>query len=572
MIKIIKSLCFNAIINKLPKLHNLLKIDDINISQSKNENFHFQFNSAMKISKIINYDTKKLAEIIKEYINYKTKHKIFEIKITDPGFINFKIKNEFINKNLTKIIKIKTKIKLKEKIIIDYSSPNIAKDMHVGHLRSTIVGDCLARILKYVGHTVIKICHLGDWGTQFGMLIAYIKDTYEAKHIKPIKLQKLSILYKEAQLKYENDLNFKAKARNTVLNLQNKEKTTIKIWDLINKISKNEYKKIYNLLEIKIKYKGEAFYNDLLIPIIKLLEKNKLITLSNNAKCVYTTNIKNKENNQLPLIVQKSDGGFNYASTDLAALYYRIKYHKANKIIYITDAGQSTHFKLIFETIEQSNINKFKTKLIHIPLGLMLTHEGKRIKTRSGQSEKLINLLKNSIAFSKKILLKKNKEIHIKTLLKSSKILGINTIKYSELSNNINQNYIFDYKKILQFTGNTASFLNYAYVRIKSIKRHLKNKIIIEKTILSLKDKSELDLAIHLIQYNYIIEKTINDLNPNILTLYLYKLSEKFHVFFHECNILNSDKKESRLTLCDLTQKILKTGMQLLGLKIIEKM
>jgi arginyl-tRNA synthetase len=571
MIKTIKIICYRAIIKNFPILHKQLKLKDIDISQSKEtSNHHFQFNGSMKIAQITEKEPLYIAEQIKNGIEKIISEKFLLTKITPPGFINFIIQPELIKKKLKNILKINNK-KNNEKIIIDYSSPNIAKDMHVGHLRSTIIGDCLARILEYTGHKVIRINHLGDWGTQFGILINYIKEKYDKTSIKKIPLQKLSEMYKNAQTKFDTDDFFKDNAKKEVLKLQNKEKNTIKIWNEINKISKKEYKKIYELLNIKIKYKGESFYNELIEPLIKKLEKKNIIEISNNAKCIYIEGILNKEKNPLPLIVKKSDGGSNYATTDLAALYYRIKYTKATKIIYITDVGQSTHFKMLFEASKKSGINK-NTKLIHIPIGLMLTNEGKKIKTRTGNSEKLINLLKTSIKYSKRTLKNKNKYIKNKMLNESAKILGINTIKYSDLSNKIDQNYIFDYKKILQFNGNTASFLNYAYVRINSIKNKVKFLKNLNTNVLNLEEKTEIDLAIQLTQYKNIIEKTKDELNPNILTTYLFKLSEKFHSFFHECNVIKSENKKSRLLLCNITSNILKKGMSLLGLKLIKKM
>jgi arginyl-tRNA synthetase len=571
MIKTIKIICYRAIIKKFPILHKQLKLKDIDVSQSKETTkYHFQFNGIMKLAQYIKESPLNTAKKIQESIEQIISNEFLTSEITPPGFINFKINQKLIVKKI-KILFKKNKIKNKEKIIIDYSSPNIAKDMHVGHLRSTIIGDCLSKILKYTGNTVIKISHLGDWGTQFGMLITYIKNKYNTQTIKKLPLQKLSELYKDAQKKFENDNNFKENAKKEVIKLQNKEKNTLNIWKEINKISKKEYQKIYDLLNIKIKYKGESFYNDLINPLIKKFEKKNIIEISNNAKCIYIEGMLNKENLPLPLIIKKSDGGSNYATTDLAALYYRIKYNKANKIIYITDVGQSTHFKMVFEAIKKSEINK-NTHLIHLPVGLMLTSDGKKIKTRSGESEKLISLLKKAINYSKKILKSKNTKINKTMLNNSAKILGINTIKYSDLSNKIDQNYIFDYKKILQSNGNTASCLNYAYVRINSIKNKIKDKKNINETILNLKEKTEIDLAVHLTQYNYIIEKTTDELNPNILTTYLYKLAEKFHSFFHECNVIKSQNKNSRLLLCKITSKILKSGMSLLGLKIIKRM
>ncbi|CAB3976481.1 arginine--tRNA ligase [Candidatus Azoamicus ciliaticola] len=571
MIKTIKTICYRAIIKKFPILHKQLKLKDIDVSQSKDTaKYHFQFNGVMKLSQYTKEHPLNIAKKIQESIEQIISNEFLTSEITHPGFINFKINQKLIKKKLNKLFK-KIKIKNKEKIIIDYSSPNIAKDMHVGHLRSTIIGDCLAKILKYTGNTVIKISHLGDWGTQFGILINYIKNKYNTQTIKKLPLQKLSELYKDAQKKFETDNSFKEHAKKEVIKLQNKEKNTINIWKEINKISKKEYKKIYDLLNIKIKYKGESFYNDLINPLIKKFEKKNIIEISNNAKCIYIDGMINKENLPLPLIIKKSDGGSNYATTDLAALYYRIKYNKANKIIYITDVGQSMHFKMVFEAIKKSEINK-NTHLIHLPIGLMLTSDGKKIKTRSGESEKLISLLKKAINYSKKILKSKNNKINKTMLNNSAKILGINTIKYSDLSNKIDQNYIFDYKKILQSNGNTASFLNYAYVRINSIRNKIRDNKKIDETILNLQEKTEIDLAVHLTQYNYIIEKTEDELNPNILTTYLYKLAEKFHSFFHECNVIKSQNKNSRLLLCKITSKILKSGMSLLGLKIIKRM
>lgn len=571
MIKTIKIICYRSIIKNFPILHKQLKLKDIDVSPSKeNTPYHFQFNGSMKISKYIKESPLYIAKKIKENIDKKISHDFLITEVTLPGFINFQINHKLIQKKLITLFK-KSKIKKREKIIIDYSSPNIAKDMHVGHLRSTIIGDCLSKILKHTGNTVIKISHLGDWGTQFGILINYIKENYNNETIKKLPLQKLSELYKSAQKKFETDDTFKDQAKKEVIKLQNKDINTINIWKNINKISKKEYKKIYELLNIKIKYKGESFYNDLIDPLIKQFEKKNIIEISNNAKCIYINGMLNKENMPLPLIIKKSDGGSNYATTDLAALYYRIKYNKADKIIYITDVGQSMHFKMIFEAIKKSGINK-NTKLIHIPIGLMLTNEGKKIKTRAGESEKLISLLKKSINYSKNILKNKNKKITKIDLAKSAKILGINTIKYSDLSNKIDQNYIFDYKKILQSNGNTASFLNYAYVRINSIKNKIKNTKNINNSSLILQKKTEIDLAVHITQYKYIIEKTKDDLNPNILTTYLFKLAEKFHSFFHECNVIKSEYKNSRLILCKITSKILKNGMFLLGLKIIKKM
>ncbi len=572
MITFLKKLCIKAIVNKKLTLHKQILTKNIKIHISKKENpGHFQFNGSV-ISKIIKQKIPYIANIIKKNI----KNNDITITTSKNNFINFTLSNNFINQNLN-IIKEKTyyQTKKKKKIIIDFSAPNVAKDMHVGHLRSTIIGECLSNILKHTGHKIIKINHLGDWGTQFGILINFLKKKYKDKKLNKVKitLKKLSNYYKTAQENFNNNIHFKNEAQKTVLELQKKKKHIINIWKQIIIISKKEYKKIYSLLKIKIIYKGESFYQNLLKPIVEKIKKKNMLKISKKAKCVYINGFKNKSGSPLPLIIQKSDGGYNYATTELATLYYRITYHMANEIIYLTDIGQTNHFKMVFNLINKSNLNKNKTKLTHIPLGLMLNPDGKKIRTRSGESKKLIDLLKTSIKITSKIINKKKN--NIKNINKYAKIIGINTLKYSDLSNKLNRNYIFDQKKMLQYNGNTASFLMYAYVRINSIKKKFKKikiKKIIKKHNVNIKKKAEINLSIHILQYKHIIQETVANLNPNILTTYLYKLSEKFHIFFHSCNVITSQYKYSRLIICDLTRKILKKGLRLLGLQVVTKM
>lgn len=568
MIEIIKNLCLKAIIDENFYLHKQIELKDINISKSNNiEIGHFQFNNIMKMSKDIKENNiiiaKKLACKISTYI----KNDEFSINITQPGFINFKLNDNYLNYKLKTIFKnlnFKIKNTKKKKIIIDYSSPNIAKNMHVGHLRSTLIGECLSKILILFKHDVIKISHLGDWGTQFGILIQYIKKKFKKKIFYKMKLtlNKLSYFYKVAQKKYIENKTFKNLAKKKVINLQKKKKDEYEIWKVITKISKKEYKKIYKLLKIKIIYKGESFYSDLLIPLIKYIKNKKLIIKSDNASCINIDGLKNKDGKDLPIIVQKSDGGFNYMMTDIAAIYYRIKYNKPNIILYITDIGQKDHFEILFKITKKLELNKKNIELIHIPFGLMLTETGKKIKTRSGMSEKLIDLIKKSIKLTHKIT---------KNSKKKSKIIGLNTIIYAELSNKIEKNYIFNYNTMLKYNGKTATFIMYAYARIESIFKKLKEKINFNNKI-KIENKIELDFAIHLLTYQNSIEQTMNNLNPNIIAIYTYELAEKFHSFFQECNITKSELKYSRLNLCNITKKVLKNCFNLMGLSILKKM
>ncbi|HIH2763302.1 MAG TPA: arginine--tRNA ligase [Candidatus Azoamicus sp.] len=577
MIDFLKSLCFKAIIDEKIELRKQLSIDDLDVLECKNIQFgHFQFNDAIKIGKKLGIDTYDFSNSIKKHIEHNIKNDEIKLTITGSGFINFKLSPVFIVNNLKKLFNLsKVNLGFNNKVILDYSSPNIAKDMHIGHLRSTVVGDCLSKLLLFSGYKVIKVSHLGDWGTQFGLLIFYLKSIYrDSLSLNKISLSQLSNFYKIAQDKYLNDINFKNFSKNEVVLLQKKDRVSLSFWKVITRISKTEYKKIYSLLNVNIKYKGESFYSDLLIPLIKYLKTKKVISISDGAQCVYLNDLCNL--NYPALIVQKSDGGYNYATTELAALYYRIKYYKPKKIIYLTDVGQTLHFNMVFSLVKylEFDVNN-NVELIHIPLGLMLNSDGKKIKTRSGVSEKLIDMLNESIDISKNIIIEKNKNIKTKELNYLSKILGINTIKYSDLSNKLDQNYVFDKKNAFKYTGNTAAFLMYAYVRICGIKK--KNKKVSFKDMSSLSniyisEKAEIDLALFLLTYKHILKLSVIKLNPNIITLYTYKLAEKFHIFFNECTVINSVNSYSRSFLCELSRKILKSCFNILGLKSVDKM
>ena len=573
IIKKIKKLCYKAITKKNKKLLNLLKEEEINISVSKNLKIsHFQFNDSMKLSKILNITPINIANKIKKYIEIE-KNIFEEIIITQPGFVNFKIKKNYIITKLITILKShrnnikKTKKKLN--IIVDYSSPNIAKEMHVGHLRSTIIGDFIANILEYNGNNVFRINHLGDWGTQFGMLIAYLKKYCKKK---TLTIKNLSEIYVKSQNKFKTNKKFEIKSKNEVIKLQNGNKKSIKIWKKINLLSQKEYNKIYKILNVKLINIGESFYKNTIKKVISCLYMKNMIENSDSAKCI-KINDKKKYDSEPPIIIQKSDGGYNYSTTEIAALYYRINIQKADWIIYVTDIGQADHFEMIINLAKKAQFLKEKTKITHIKFGLMLEKNGKKIKTRSGNAKKLIDLIATSINKAKKIIKEKN-TIKSKINLKA-KILGINSIKYADLSSNIQQNYKFEINKMLNFNGNTASFIMYAYARIISIQKKFKKtniKNIIKNANLNLTNEIEINICLHLIQYEEIINRTISTLNPNILTNYIYKLSEKFHVFFHSCKVINSEFENSRILICEISRKIIKQALKLLGLKIMNEM
>jgi len=544
----------------------------------------YQCNVALPLAKQLKQKPRAIAEQIVDKIDVGNWGKPLEI--AGPGFINITIRPEYIAQQISKVYQDErlgvNKIEHPQKTIIDFSSPNIAKEMHVGHLRSTIIGDSIARILEFRGYDVLRLNHVGDWGTQFGMLIAFLR--LEKPEVlttaNAVDIGDLVTLYKQAKLKFDQDLEFKEKARQEVVKLQSKDPESIKAWQLLCEQSRKEFKVIYQLLDIDLQERGESFYNPFLGDVIKDLETANILVEDQGAKCVFLDKFVNKQGEPLPLIVQKSDGGYNYATTDLACLKYRIQEDQATKIIYVTDAGQANHFTQVFQVAQKANFVPENVELIHVPFGLVLAENGKKIKTRSGETIRLKDLLDEAINRAKKDLksrLEKEERNEDETFVNHvSKIVGLSAVKYADLSQNRTTDYKFSFDKMLALQGNTAPYLLYAYVRVQGISRKgdidLDNLNIDQGIILQ--EDSELVLAKHILQLDYIIKEVEKDLLPNRLCLYLFELSQKFNQFYDQCPILQAEEEVrlSRLILADLTAKVIKLGLSLLGITVLERM
>ncbi|MBT4964227.1 MAG: arginine--tRNA ligase [Francisellaceae bacterium] len=578
----IKTLCFNALVKSYDQLENLT-IADAKVTVATQKSFgHYQCNAALNLAKKLKKSPREIASVILENI-IKESESISTLNFTKtdiagPGFINLTLSPETLASNVSSIYShtnfgIEKPVSTKN-VVIDYSSPNVAKEMHVGHLRSTIIGESLARILEFTGNTVSRINHIGDWGTQFGMLIAYFED----QNISSLdfSLSELVNIYRKAKVRFDNEPEFKRNSQLAVVKLQSKDEATYSIWQQICHISQQGYDEIYNILGIEnLVVKGESFYNSQLQSIVNLLEQKGMVENSNGAKCVYQPGFTNREGDPLPLIIQKSDGGFNYSTTDLAAIQHRVEQDKANLIIYVVDSGQALHFDMVFVTAHSANIyDPDITTLKHVPFGLVLREDGKKFKTRSGETEKLIDLLNRAIDESKQILKTRTPDIDASNLEEQATKLGINAVKYADLSCNRTSNYKFSYEKMLQFEGNTAAFVNYAYVRAKSIMRKCDKESLqlSEDFILKLHEDSEKELAFHLSLFADTIHQASEELMPNRIAEYIFKLAELFHSFFHYCRVQGSDHENSRLVLCDLTAKIIYQSLLLLGLSPLEKM
>jgi len=434
----------------------------------------------------------------------------------------------------------------------------------------------------FKGYEVLRLNHVGDWGTQFGMLITYLKEVYPSAltTANALDIGDLVTFYKQAKQRFDEDETFKETARQAVVKLQAGDEESLKAWQLLCDQSRKEFKVIYDILDINLTERGESFYNPFLPAIIAELESQNIVQEDDGAKCVFLDGFTNKEGNPLPLIVQKSDGGYNYATTDLAALNYRIKEDQATRIIYVTDAGQSNHFAQVFQVAKKANILTENIEVIHVPFGLVKGEDGKKLKTRSGETIKLKDLLDEAINYAQNDLETRlnneNRNESPEFIQQVAKTVGISAVKYADLSQNRTTDYIFSYKKMLALQGNTAPYLLYAYVRVQGISRkgNIDFSNLGDNAKILLKEDQELVLAKHLLQLEEIITEVEKDLFPNRLCNYLFELSQKFNVFFENCPVLQSEEtiKTSRLLLCDLTAKTLKLGLSLLGIPVLERM
>ena len=502
---------------------------------------------------------------------------IVEINIVN-GFLNFKAKNSWISKKISSMNsdpRLGVELENRKTIVIDYSSPNIAKRMHVGHLRSTVIGDALSRIFSFKGHNVVGENHIGDWGTPFGMLIEHFIEC-DNSNVGEIEL---STFYKEARYKFENIDDFALRSRQRVVKLQSRDAETIDLWQKLVDFSLVNFNSVYQMLGVLLNddnLAGESIYEDLLPEVVKRLESQNLIVESEGALVVFPDGWYNRENEPLPLIIRKGDGGYNYATTDLACIINRVESIECNEMLYVVGAEQSQHFSMVFQVAKDAKFMDEKIKAVHVSFGLVMGSDGKKLASREGKAITLKELLEESVNRAEKLILEKNSSMSDSDRKKVSKMIGIGAIKYADLSIDRNKNYVFDWDKMLSFDGNTAPYLQYAHARICSIFR--KSSISRESTfnseILVVND-FEKSLSKSLIGFSESIDETINSYSPHRLAVYLHHLAQDFASFYENCPVLVSNDEtqmNSRLALCNLTARTLKTGLGLLGIETPENM
>jgi len=547
------------------------------ITQSTQAHFgHYQCNNGMKIGQALRQNPRAAAQALVDALQ-DSQGLIEKVEIAGPGFINIHLKPEIISKELTATLhdpRLGVPLPGKrQKIIVEFSSPNVAKELHVGHLRSTIIGDALARLFEFLGHDVLRLNHIGDWGTQFGMLIAYLK-AFQPEVLagtKEAALPDLMQWYRDAKKHFDADPDFKKRSQEEVVTLQAQDPESIHAWNKICDISRRAYQEIYDLLDIKLIERGESFYNPYLKGVVEALDKKGMLTVSDGAKCVFVEGFTTQEGEPLPAIIQKSDGGYNYTTTDLATLRHRVEVEKADRIIHVVDAGQSLHFQMFFKVAERAGwLDPKKTKIEHVAFGVVLGADGKKFKTRSGETERLIDLLTTAIDKAREILSGRLPDATPEEIKGIATALGIDAVKYADLSGHRIKDYAFSYDRMLRFEGNTAAFLLYAFVRIEGIKRKVGKRQLSGN--IHLAHPSEITLGLHLRQFPEALESVDKELLPHRLCDYLFILAEKFNAFYRDCPVEGAAEAESRLLLCEATQRILAKGLDLLGLKTVSRM
>jgi arginyl-tRNA synthetase len=493
--------------------------------------------------------------------------------VAGVGFINFTLRANAVARKAGELLEDErlgvAKTGSTRRIVIDFGSPNVAKPMHVGHIRSIVLGDALARIASFLGHEVIRDNHIGDWGTQFGMVIWGWKNLLDRQSLARDPLAEIVRIYKETNQRATTDPAVREACRQELVKLQAGDRENLDIWNECVAFSMQDFEQVYKLLDIHYDIQcGESFYNDRLPAVVDRLLKSGIAEISEGAVCVFFRDI--PELADKPCIIRKRDGGFNYATTDLATVDYRINDLKTNAVWYVVGTPQVLHFKQIFEIARREG---YTADFRHIPFGSILGEDRKLMKTRSGENVPLRELLAEACRRARKIVEEKNPDLNEADKIDIAQKIGIGAVKYADLSQYRMTDYVFSWDRMLSLQGNTAPYLQNAYVRIRSIFRKAGEPgPKIDK--LTLTDRSEINLAKRLCQFAEIVPQVLNDFRPNILANYVFELANSFHTFYEACPVLKSEEpvRSSRLALCDLSGRVLQRGLDLLGIKVPEKM
>ncbi len=539
----------------------------------------YQVNAALGLAKALKMKPRDVAAKILEHLPESPGSRSIEVtEIAGPGFINVTLSLQFISTALREVATSEdlglTAAAQPEVVVIDYPSPNVAKEMHVGHLRSTIIGDALARVLEARGHTVVRQNHLGDWGTPFGMLIEHLLDGGEQAEDQ--SLSDLNAFYKAARTKFDADPEFAARSRRRVVSLQAGDPQTLELWQTLVDTSKRHFGRLYERLGIGLTdadFAGESLYNDRLPSVVDALTEASLAVVDDGAVCVFPPGFKGREGDPLPLIVRKSDGGYGYAATDLAAVRRRVGELSGTRLLYVVGTPQSQHLQMVFAVARMAGWLSPEVKTEHVNFGSVLGSDGKMFKTRDGEVVRLLDLVDEACRRALAVVQEKSPDLPEPEQQAIASAVGVGALKYADLSSDRVKDYVFDYDRMLAFEGNTAPYLQYAHARICSILR--KGEVDASPSAIALEHPAEKALGLLLLSFPSVVTEVEASLEPHKLCGYLFNIATYFSTFYQNCSVLQADSAEvraSRLALCRVTAKTLEKGLGLLGIAAPQRM
>lgn len=502
------------------------------------------------------------------------------VEVSGPGFINLTVASDTLGRlagTMNADGRLGVPLAEAETVVVDYSAPNAAKEMHVGHLRSTIIGDAAVRLLEWLGHRVIRENHLGDWGTPFGMLIEHLLDVGEVEAAHELSAGDLDGFYKAARAKFDTSQEFRERARRRVVLLQHGDPATLRLWRRLAEESKRYFMTVYRRLGSRLTesdFIGESAYNHDLESVVDELDRLGLLRDSEGAQCVFPQGFTNRSGEPLPLIVRKRDGGYGYAATDLATIRHRTQELKATRLLYVVGLPQRQHLEMIFEVAAEAGWLSPPARAEHIGFGSVLSADGKLLRSRAGDAVKLVSLLDEAVTRATALVAEKNPDLDQATRAEVAQAVGIGAVKYADLSTDRAKDYQFDFDRMLSFEGNTAPYLQYAHTRIQSIFRRAGGEPPRDGQPVKVSEPAERTLVIQLLGFTDIVDEVAETLEFHRLTGYLYDLAGKFTTFYENCPVLRAPEPmlRSRLVLCDLTARVLATGLDLLGIAAPDRM
>ncbi len=504
------------------------------------------------------------------------------MEVAGPGFINLRFSDAFLASELATAARGPhlgvRRAETAERVVVDYSAPNVAKEMHVGHLRTTIIGDALVRMLEFVGHEVIRENHIGDWGTPFGMLIEHLLDLGEAEAARELSVGDLDGFYRQARAKFDADDDFKQRSRMRVVALQSGDVETLRLWQELVDASAAYFNIVYRKLGVLLTnadLAGESSYHPLLDEVVQRLDRAGLLEQSDGADVVFPPGFSNREGEPLPLIVRKGNGGFNYATSDLACVIDRVERVGATLLLYVVGAPQAQHFEMVWKVCEMAGWLQPPARCVHVQFGSVLGSDRKMFKTRSGDTVKLVELIDEAVERGIAQVRERSADLTEAEQESVGRMIGIGAVKYADLSTDRIKDYVFDWDRMLSFDGNTAPYLQYAHARIRSIFRRAGVDGGVHSGEIVLGEEKERSLALRILGFDQAVNEALERFSPHRLCTYLFDLAQDFTAFYEACPVLRADDeriRQSRLALCDVTARVLHRGLGLLGIDAPDRM